>query len=115
MNEIELKRLIGNRLKTARETTVYNQQDIAEMLGIERVSYSHIEAGRNLIRVDHLIKLCEIFNRPVNYFLGLPDSQEITPDESALLAVYRQIPEAGPFRQMVYHQVLAMLETLREP
>lgn len=113
MNEIELKRMIGNRLKAAREGTAYNQQDIAELLGVERTAYGHIEAGRNLVRVDHLIKLAQIFNRPISYFLGITENG-FTPDEQQLLAIYRRLPVTGPYRLFAYRALLSLLQTIEE-
>ena len=84
--------MIGAKLKAAREFAGLNQVDVADFLGLRQSSYSQIEAGRNSLRVEHLIKLSKLLDRPVNYFLGLSDQPSLSPDESELLHLYRALP-----------------------
>lgn len=92
----ELKTLIANRLKTAREEQNLTQSDVAEALGIERGSYSQIEIGRNMLTIEHLLKLPAIFHRPIHYFLGQPGPNEITFDEVEVLELFRSISPGLP-------------------
>ena len=60
-------------LKKLREEKCYTQLQVAEMLGIQRPTYSRYESGER--QPDHatLIKLSEIFNVSTDYLLGKTD------------------------------------------
>lgn len=85
----DLKKLIAGRLRTAREDAELTQNDVAEILGIERASYTQIETGRNWLTIENLFKLQKALNRPVHYFLGLPGMDGLSSDEAELLRLYR--------------------------
>lgn len=87
----DLKSLVGKRLRSARESQGMTQIEVAEKLGINKKSYSHIETGRNSLLVEHLVKLPEILNHPVNYFLGA-GVDDLTEDELELVELYRMLP-----------------------
>lgn len=61
--------IIGKRLKQARETLGYTQEQVAEKLDIGRPRYSDIENGKRNIPLKELYAFCEFFARPIEYFL----------------------------------------------
>lgn len=90
-----LKTVIANRLRAARESAGYTQAEIADLLKIERGSYTLIETGKNALRVEHLVKLCSILGKSPQYFLGLPSKiNGLDTDESAIVDLYRALPAA---------------------
>lgn len=50
------------------------QVEAAKQLGVARQTYLDLEGGKTLPKIDILINCCEVFNRPLDYFL--PDSEE---------------------------------------
>ena len=74
----DLAQEIGKRVKAARDKTDLTQEDVARALGIGRAGYSNIENGRSLLTLEHLVKLPEIFNEPVTYFLGADEAQQLS-------------------------------------
>lgn len=110
--ERELSRRITMRIRTIREY-VCSQETMAQYLGIDRTAYSHIESGRNAIRLIHLVKIAEYLKHPVSYFLGLPSADA---DEELILARYRALP---PDRRALVPELLRVLgnpaETQPEP
>jgi len=64
------RRMIGDRLRQAREYLGFTQQQIADALGLHRPSVSMIEAGERRVAADELQKLALIYSRPVAWFLG---------------------------------------------
>lgn len=61
------------RIKELREDKDIKQIVISNYLGIKQNSYSQIENGKNLLQIDHLIKLAEFYGTSTDYILGLTD------------------------------------------
>lgn len=61
--------LIGERLRKARGSLGYTQEDVAEKLNIGRPRYSDIENGKRDVPLKELYKFCEFFGRPIEYFI----------------------------------------------
>jgi transcriptional regulator with XRE-family HTH domain len=88
---MELAKEIGKRLEKARiNNTKLTQEEVAAKLGIGRQAYNNIVNGRNLVTVEHLVKLETILGESVVYFLGLGAENN---DELELIAAYRAIPD----------------------
>jgi len=63
-------RLIGYRVKAAREAAGWNQDRLAEALGLkDRQSVSDIENGKRRLQADELVTLSDELNRDVEFFL----------------------------------------------
>ena len=62
MNEEIKNRLIfiGERLKKARESLGYTQEEVAEKLNIGRPRYSDIENGKRNVPLKELYRFCEL-------------------------------------------------------
>ena len=59
------------RLKTIREERKLRQTDIANILGINRSTYTSYEIERDTIPINHLNNLCNYFNISIDYAMGL--------------------------------------------
>ena len=68
--------MVYERLKELREDNDYTQQKIADMLYINRRTYSAYETGVNNLPVEILVKLANIYNTSTDYILGLTDKTE---------------------------------------
>lgn len=66
--------MIYKRLRDLREDKDWTQQQIADMLFINRRTYSAYENGINSITPETLIKLAKIHNVSVDYILELTDN-----------------------------------------
>ena len=63
-------RLIGYRVKAARETVGWNQEQLADALGLnDRQSVSDIENGKRRLQADELVTLSDVLNRDIEFFL----------------------------------------------
>ncbi len=60
-----------NRIKFLREEKDLYQKDVAEILGIDRSTYSSYEIGRDTIPLKHLNTLCNYFDISIDYAMGL--------------------------------------------
>ncbi len=64
------QKMIGNRVKAAREAAKLSQNELAKKLEIkDRQTISNIEKGKRALKSDELIQLCEILNRNIDFFI----------------------------------------------
>lgn len=72
MNDLRLERvlrMIGQRIRFARETKGWNQALLAEKLGFkDRQILSNLEAGKRRLAADELMKLTDLFELPMDFF-----------------------------------------------
>jgi Predicted transcriptional regulators len=68
MNTLEI---IGQRLKQARETAGYTQEEVSQKLGITKDELSLFESGRQNPPLSLLRKLAKLYGVFVSYFYGI--------------------------------------------
>ena len=61
---------IGSRIKNRREELHLSQENVAEKLNVDYRQIYFYESGRSKIHIDYLLKLCELFQVDINYFIG---------------------------------------------
>lgn len=59
-----------DRIKNLREEKDLTQEDLANILGIKRPTYTSYEIERDTIPLKHLLKLCEYFDISLDYAFG---------------------------------------------
>ncbi|HXV44152.1 MAG TPA: helix-turn-helix domain-containing protein [Anaerolineae bacterium] len=105
-----LKRTIRNRLKKAREAAGLTQDELADLLNMNRSTYANLESGRNWPAVWRLAKLKDVLGRSVDWFLGNDADQaekSLNNDQSRLLQAYDSIGDES-FRELA----IALVELL---
>lgn len=65
---MNIKELLGKRLKAIREAHKFTQEELAEKIGVSVNAISLVERGLNFISPTLLEKLCEIYNVEPDYF-----------------------------------------------
>lgn len=68
---------VGNNLVTLRKKSPYNQQQIAEMIGVTRNAYAKYETSI-VPPLDKMILLCEIFNVSIDELASEPGTYNPT-------------------------------------
>lgn len=108
--DIQLRRQIGQRLKEARHTLGYTQQEMASALGIGPARYSKYEIGRSEARYDVLVKFSKLTGVSLDALLaGQPVRQGELDDAPTepLLACLPRLPIAAVvfdrFNRLVAH------------
>ncbi|MBQ6396983.1 MAG: helix-turn-helix transcriptional regulator [Oscillospiraceae bacterium] len=79
-----------NRIKDLRLARGMQQEDLARLLSVTRVSISRYETGVHSIDAETICRLCDIFGCTADYLLGRssrPDP-DLSPEEEQLLAAY---------------------------
>lgn len=62
--------VIGKRLKSARVSHNLTQTELANELGVSTGYVCQVECGDKCFNLKRLEKVSEIFDKPINYFLG---------------------------------------------
>lgn len=63
------------RLKDIREDNDLSQEDMAEILGVKRSTYSLWELEINVIPLEFLCRYTDYFNISIDYILGLSNDK----------------------------------------
>lgn len=70
--------MINDRIKIIREMLNLTQREIAEELHISKSTYARWETGEKIIPLSHLIDLCNLSKRSLDYILCLNNDRTIT-------------------------------------
>ncbi len=76
--------MVYDRMRELREDRDWTQQHVADLLFINRRTYSAYENGVNAMSPEILMKLSEIYQTSVDYLLGLTDEEKPYPKKRAL-------------------------------
>lgn len=69
----------ANKIRELREKNNLTQQQLANKLNINQQNLARYELNQRIIKIDFLLKLCEIFNVNLDYFI--PFNDNISPVE----------------------------------
>ena len=70
---LKLSNKIAKKIKILRKARGYTQQQLAEMLGVQRATISNYEIGRRSPHIKELARLAEILGVNLEYFGVLND------------------------------------------
>lgn len=94
---MELRVLVGQRIRSLRRAAGHTQRDLADALGRQEETISAIERGLNLPSEDTLIGLSRVLDVPVHAFFEVGDISAKDREREALisevLALCRQLPK----------------------
>lgn len=65
----KLRKIIGSKVKSAREDLGLSQKDLAKKTGYAAATISQLEAGLFRISVDSMEKIARILKKPLHFFL----------------------------------------------
>lgn len=72
------------KLKDIREDNDLNQEQIANILNVNRSTYSLWEIGVNIIPLSELCEFANYFNLSIDYVLGLTNTRSVNVDKIIL-------------------------------
>ncbi len=58
------------RMRELREDNDLTQAQVAKVINKSQQGYNHIETGRAELKIDDLIKLCDLYKVSADYFIG---------------------------------------------
>lgn len=93
----DIKKIVGERLREARERKNLKQNKVARMLGIHNSTLAKYESGEREADYQTLIKLSDIYEVKVDWLTGSRqkgDKPLITNDQAknAVLEIYTRLP-----------------------
>ncbi len=68
-----MKIILGKRLKELREERNLTQKQLADMLGINSVTYLHYEKDQREPPLSLLVDIAKFYDVSVDYLLGIKD------------------------------------------
>jgi SOS-response transcriptional repressor LexA len=90
---LEKYKLIGKRIRQAREERGMNQAELAEAIGFSAPSVTYFETGKRRISIEDLEKVAEVLRRPITYFLSEEPLDERTQVELEKKATLEEIKD----------------------
>lgn len=63
-----LKELVGTRIRAARRKLNWNQQRLADAVGIAQPSIAAYETGRVNVPLDTIDRIADVLGKPIAYF-----------------------------------------------
>jgi len=67
--------LLGERLRQIRKKHGYTQQNVADVIGVDRTTYTVYEIGPSTPSVSTLYKLSRLYNVSVDYLMGVENEK----------------------------------------
>ncbi len=58
------------RMKDLREDNDFTQLKVGKIINKSQQGYNHIETGRAELKIEDLIKLCDLYDVSADYFIG---------------------------------------------
>ncbi|MBQ8458572.1 helix-turn-helix transcriptional regulator [bacterium] len=83
----DIKKLVGQRIKTIRKNKKFTQEKLAEQIGIEPQSLSYMESGKFAPSPDTLQKLSEILGVKPFEFYYFEDITEVEMEKTLIHAL----------------------------
>lgn len=63
--------MLSDNLRLLRKSFKLTQQEVADILGVDRSTYTFYEAGKSTPSKENIVKLCDIFNVTIGYLFGV--------------------------------------------
>lgn len=77
MDSTETKKLIGARIAIARKANGFNQDQLAEAVGVHKQTISRWESGKRASNGEEVRLIVETLNCSADFILGLTDTLKI--------------------------------------
>ena len=71
MEDFNLRKEVGNRLKESRKQAGYTKDQVAKLMYMTQQQYSRFENGVFELNYQQIIKLCQLYNISADYLFGL--------------------------------------------
>ena len=111
--EMDAKLLLGMRLRKFRKENGYSQSHIANVLGIERSTYTYYETGKSMPTVPAFKRLSNLYGVSMDTMMG--ESEERLLREIEASHRMRVLAESGPRVRRILLQAHGLeREELRE-
>ena len=66
---------LSERLKKLRKDEKISQAKLAEIIGVDKAMFGHVESGKSLVSIQVLMLLADFFKVTTDYLLGRSDKK----------------------------------------
>ncbi len=85
--------IVIERLKSARKACCFTQQQVADLIGVDRSTYAYYELGTTTPSLDKLILLADVFKTDIDWFIGTDIRKNVWSSPENVLSLKQQIKE----------------------
>ena len=78
MNEQDTKKLIGSRIALARKAAGYNQDQLADAVGVHKQTISRWESGKRAPNGEEIRQIVTFLHCSADFILGLSDTLKLS-------------------------------------
>jgi len=87
MNNEEIRKIIGQRVRQHRKTHSLTQAELAAKMSVRRAYISNIEQGQKAISFEKLYELCDFFNIIVSDLFPIVKKDDMEKREKIVLEI----------------------------
>ncbi len=109
------QQVVGQRLRSARETLGLTQEDVAGALGIQRTSVIAIEGGKRNVTALELRRLGRLYRRSVSWILGEEPDPEVVDHNGALYRATAELSAEDKEQVLRFAEFLAAAKSQGSP
>jgi transcriptional regulator with XRE-family HTH domain len=113
MTESDVKTVIAERIRKAREMSGLSQAQAAKLLGLHRPSITEVEAGNRKVSAEEITKFASLYKVDVSWLLG-ESADQINPNEGRLQLAAREMKKLKPEDLETVLSVIASIRGSRE-
>lgn len=103
---MDLKKYIGNQIKTFRKSAGFTQDELAKRLNTTKQTISRYEKGDRKANQDMLFELCDIFGVSIDDFFPSQNEALQSPTTSPIQSIYDQLEPPGQRKVITYAEKL---------
>jgi len=92
-----LYKKIGRNIRAARKARKQTQEDLGKILGVSKTAIVNYESAQRKISLEHIVKLCKLYELTVNDLLGLKEKEES--EDNHFFRVWREEFEDQEFTE----------------
>lgn len=99
---MDLKKYIGNQIKTFRKSAGFTQDELAKSLNTTKQTISRYEKGDRKANQDMLFELCDIFGVSIDDFFPSQNETLQSPTTSPIQTIYDQLHQPRKAKVLTY-------------
>ena len=99
---MDLKKYIGNQIKTFRKSAGFTQDELAKRLNTTKQTISRYEKGDRKANQDMLFELCDIFGVSIDDFFPSQNETLQSPTTSSIQTIYDQLHQPRKAKVLTY-------------
>lgn len=99
---MDLKKYIGNQIKTFRKSAGFTQDELAKRLNTTKQTISRYEKGDRKANQDMLFELCDIFDVSIDDFFPSQNETLQSPTTSPIQTIYDQLHQPRQAKVLTY-------------